>query len=633
MAALPYFRKMLKVNGWPQDRRLWLLSQYCALPGQRNFRVMPAFRKIYAILSPSERKRAMVLLGLMVIGMILETAGISLFIPAITLLIQGDIAAQYPAVVPMLTMLGNPSQQLLVIGGTLTLVCVYFIKTLYLAFLAWWQTRFAFSLQKRISQQLFTTYLYQPYTFHLQRNSAQLIRNATGEVSIFTYKTLLPGMLFITEMLVLLGVGSLLMLVEPVGAIIVALTLGGTSWGFHRATKNSISRWGEARQHHEGLRIQHLQEGLGGAKEVKLLGRESNFLGKYSTHNIQSARVGEYQITLQQLPRLWLELLAVTGMTLLILSMIAQDRDLLQIAPTLGLFAIAAFRLMPSMSRILGAVQSLRFGLPVINTLHEELNLVTPKTVEKVQSNNIAVLQKAVRLVDIGYTYPGASKPALQGLNVSIQQGETIGFIGSSGAGKSTLVDILLGLLTPDSGVVSVDSIDIRKNPRNWQDQIGYVPQNIFLTDDTLCSNIAFGLPPEQVNENAVWRAIQAAQLEDFVRGLPQGLETMVGERGVRLSGGQRQRIGIARSLYYDPEVLVLDEATSSLDVDTENEVMQAVRSLHGSKTIIIVAHRLSTVEYCDRLYRLEQGRVVEEGVPAEMLLPKTNIAISSAKS
>lgn len=593
---------------------------------------MSAWRKIYAVLSSSERKRAMVLLVLMFVGMMLETLGIGLFIPALTLLIQGDIAGQYPAVVPVLARMGNPSQQSLVIGGTLVLVCVYFVKALYLAFLAWWQTRYAFSLQKRISQQLFTTYLYQPYTFHLQRNSAQLIRNVTGEVNIFTYKTLLPGMLLITEVLVLLGIGSLLMLVEPVGAIIVALTLGGASWGFHRATRGSISRWGEARQYHEGLRIQRLQEGLGGAKEVKLLGRESNFLGKYGVHNIQSARVGEYQITLQQLPRIWLELLAVTGMALLILSMIAQGRDLLQIAPTLGLFAIAAFRLMPSMSRILSSAQSLRFGLPVINTLHEELSLSMPKADRK-GTNETVVLQKTVGLVNVSYTYPNALKPALQGLMVNIRQGETVGFIGPSGAGKSTLVDILLGLLTPDSGVVSVDGVDIREKLRNWQDQIGYVPQTIFLTDDTLRSNIAFGLPPEQINEEAVWRGIRAAQLDDFVKSLPQGLDTMVGERGVRLSGGQRQRIGIARSLYHDPEVLVLDEATSSLDVDTENEVMQAVRSLHGSKTIIIVAHRLSTVEHCDRLYRLEQGHVVEEGMPGEMLMPKSNPVMPSAKS
>lgn len=274
------------------------------------------------------------------------------------------------------------------------------------------------------------------------------------------------------------------------------------------------------------------------------------------------------------------------------------------------------------LSRVLSAVQSLRFGLPVINMLHEELNLVVPKPVAR-KICRIVALQQDIRLTDICYVYPGALKHALQGLNVSVRQGESVGFIGSSGAGKSTLVDILLGLLTPDTGEVSVGGIDIQDNLRGWQDHIGYVPQNIYLTDDTLRRNVAFGLPSEQIDENAVWRAIRAAQLDEFVKGLPQGLATMVGERGVRLSGGQCQRICIARALYHDPGVLVLDEATSALDTNTEFEVMQAVRSLHGSKTIVIVAHRLSTVEHCDRLYRLEHGRVTAEGVPAEMLSTK----------
>lgn len=580
---------------------------------------MSTVSKIQDILTYTERKNALMLLCLMAIGMILETLSVGLVIPAITLLTQENPAARYPLVAPVLTALGNPSTQALIVGGMLTLAGVYSIKALFLAFLAWRQARFAFSVQAQLSQRLFTTYLRQPYTFHLQRNSAQLINNATGEVSVFTYKTLMPGMLLITESLVILGVGSLLLVVEPVGALIVALVLGVASWGFHRITKNRITRWGEARQYHEGLRIQHLQQGLGGVRDVKLHGRESDFLEQYKIHNIQSANVGERQITLQQLPRLWLELLAVVGMALLVLGMLAQGRDMAHIVPTLGLFAIAAFRLMPSVSRILGAVQALRFGLPVINTLHEELKFVALKSVAQ-SPCGIVTLQQGIRLADISYTYPRAPKPAVHSLNITIQKGESVGFIGPSGAGKSTLVDILLGLLTPDAGKISVDSIDIQANLRSWQDHIGYVPQNIYLTDDTLRRNVAFGIPIEQIDENAVWRAIRAAQLDEFVKGLPQGLETVVGERGVRLSGGQRQRIGIARALYHDPEVLVLDEATSSLDTDTENEVMQAVRSLHGSKTIVIVAHRLSTVEHCDRLYRLEQGRVVAEGVPAEML-------------
>jgi len=298
--------------------------------------------------------------------------------------------------------------------------------------------------------------------------------------------------------------------------------------------------------------------------------------------------------------------------------MLLQGRMIEALLPTLGLFAAAAFRLMPSVIRDIGAVQSLRYGLPVIDVLHDELNLAAPETVAHVKS--VTPFRHALQLCQVSYTYPGSSEPALDQLSLIICRGESVGFIGSSGAGKSTLADILLGLLTPDLGEVRVDDQDIRRQLRNWQDQIGYVPQSIFLTDDTLCRNVAFGLPNTQIDEGAVWCAIRAAQLEDFVQSLPEGLSTMVGERGIRLSGGQCQRIGIARALYHDPAVLVLDEATSSLDIVTESGVMQAVRALHGTKTIIIIAHRISTVVHCDRLYRIEQGRVVEEGTPTILL-------------
>lgn len=579
---------------------------------------MSTLRKIRALLTPAESRSALMLLLLMLVGMFLETLGIGLVIPAIALLTQGNLAEHYPSITPILAALDNPGQAALIAYGMLTLVAVYLVKTLFLAFLAWRQAQFAYGVQAQLSQRLFTTYIHQPYTFHLQRNSAQLIRNAINEVSVFTGNAMQPSMLLLAEGLVLLGIGSLLLTFEPFGALIVALVLGGAAWGFNRITRSKIGRWGEARQFHEGLRIQHLQQGLGGAKDVKLLGRERNFLAQYSEHNTRSARVAQFQTILQQLPRLWLELLAVAGMALLVLSMLAQDRDMSSIMPTLGLFAIAAFRLMPSVNRVLGAVQSLRYGLPVINTLYAELQLNSSSPAA--QSINGLVLGHEIRLQNVEYTYPSASLPALNGLSITIKKGESIGFIGSSGSGKSTLVDIMLGLLPPQTGQVLVDGHDIQKNLRHWQDQIGYVPQSIFLIDDTLRRNVAFGLSDDCIDDAQVQRAIHAAQLQEFVADLPNGLDTMVGERGVRLSGGQRQRIGIARALYHDPSILVLDEATSALDTVTEHDVMQAITALHGEKTILIVAHRLSTVEQCDRLYRLEHGKVTAQGSPAEML-------------
>ena len=588
-------------------------------------------RKIWSLLTPTERRSAVTLLGLMFIGMVLEALGAGLVVPALALLTQQDFAVRYPALQPVFQMLGNPSRQTLVIGGMMTLAGVYLVKMVFLAFLAWQQTRFAFGVQAQLSQRLFTLYLRQPYTFHLQRNSAQLIRNAINEVSLFTFKAILPGMLLLTESLVLLGLCSLLLVIEPLGAVIVASVMGSAAWGFHRFTRARIARWGEARLHHEGLRIQHLQEGLSGAKDVKLLGRETEFLDQYHVHNVESARVGGHMYTLQQLPRLWLELLAVSGLAILVISMLAQNRAIETVLPALGLFAAVAFRLMPSVNRVLGAVQTLRYGMPVIDTLSEEFKFAVPEAA--VTHSSVMPFRESLELNHITYAYPGVAEPVLKDISLAIQRGESVGFIGASGAGKSTLVDILLGLLKPDRGEVLLDGADIQQDLRKWQDQIGYVPQSIFLTDDTLRRNVAFGLPDGQINNAAVQRALQAAQLEGFVGSLPEGLETPVGERGVRLSGGQRQRIGIARALYHDPAVLVLDEATSALDTVTEEGVMQAVTALQGTKTIIIVAHRLSTVEHCNRLFRLDEGRLVEDGTPSTMMshTPKRKVIPSQS--
>jgi ABC-type multidrug transport system fused ATPase/permease subunit len=278
---------------------------------------------------------------------------------------------------------------------------------------------------------------------------------------------------------------------------------------------------------------------------------------------------------------------------------------------------------MPSVNRVLCALQSLQYGLPVIDILHADLQLNVP--VAGAPSGPTITFCEMLEMRKVSFRYPGAAALALHEISLAVRRGESVGFIGASGSGKSTLVDVVLGLLTPNFGQVVVDGRDIQQNLRAWQDQIGYVPQSIYLTDDTITRNVAFGLSNEQINDAAVRHAIQAAQLNEFVASLPDGLETLVGERGIRLSGGQRQRIGIARALYHDPAVLVLDEATASLDTATETGVMQAVLALHGSKTILIVAHRLSTVEHCDRLYRLDQGRVRGEGAPpAEVIrMPK----------
>jgi ABC-type multidrug transport system fused ATPase/permease subunit len=572
------------------------------------------FSRIRTLLSAAERRSALVLIGFMVIGMAVETLATFLVIPAIALLMQQDLAATYPRFQPLLELLGNPGQAELIVKVMLGLVAVFLLKNAFLAFLAWRQMRFAFGVQVRLSQRLFTSYLRQPYTFHLQRNSAQLIRNVTTEVSLFN-QAIVSALNIATEILVLVGIAALLVAVEPVGTLVAAAVLGGAAWVYYQGMRTRVMRWGQSRQLHDALRLQHLRQGLGGAKDVKLLGRERTFLDEFGLHNVQSARVGQYQAMSLMLPRLWLELLAVAGLATLVIAMIVQGRDMATVMPTLGLFAAAAFRLMPSVNRVLTALQALRYCIPVVDVLHEEIKLASPEP--QVRGTRSGGLHSDIRLVDVGYTYPTGAAPALEGVSLAVREGESVGFVGPSGSGKSTLIDVVLGLFTPQRGQVLVDGADIQRDLRAWQDQIGYVPQSIYLTDDTLRRNVAFGLPDDAIDEAAVQRAIHAAQLEEFVAGLPRGLDTLVGERGVRLSGGQRQRIGIARALYHDPAVLVLDEATSALDTATESGVMEAVTALHGAKTVLIVAHRLSTVAHCDRLYRLEQGRVVAQTVPS----------------
>jgi ABC-type multidrug transport system fused ATPase/permease subunit len=554
----------------------------------------------------------LLLLAMMIVGMGLEMLGVGLVVPMLVFLTRPDYVGRFPDAESFLAEWGIAGREELVVAAMLVLVAIFLVKAAFLAVLAWAQTRFAFAVQAKLSQRLFTAYLMQPYTFHLQRNSALLLRNLTSEVGLFTSYVLVPGFLVITEVLVVLGLCALLLVMEPVGAVVVIAVMASASWLFDRLTRRRIAHWGFARQHHDGLRIQHVQQGLGGAKEVKVLGREREFLEQYREHNERTAYVSHLQIALAQMPRLWLELLAVVGLAALVLAMLAQGRAVESIVATLGLFAAAAFRVIPSANRIIAAGNTVRYSGPAINTLYDEMQLEA--SVSPADASAGAPFREKLALENVTFTYPGAVEPALKDLSFVVHRGESVGIMGPSGTGKSTLVDVLLGLLIPQSGDVLVDGESIRKHPRNWQRQIGYVPQSIYLIDDTLRRNVALGLANAEIDDVSVWRSLRDAQLDEFVRAQPDGLDTIVGERGVRLSGGQRQRIGIARALYHDPAVLVLDEATSSLDTVTERGVIEAVTALQ-QKTIIVVAHRLSTVAHCNRVLSIEGGRVAREDV------------------
>ena len=570
------------------------------------------FQQVWRILSRQERRGLGWIFVLMIVGSVLETLSLGLVVPVVGLLTRPNYIQNFPRINELL---GYPTEHQFVIGMMFALVLVYIAKSFFLIWSAWVQRGYSASVTTRIGRQLFRSYLYQPYAFHLQRNSAVLIRNSQNSGLVMT-GIIDPILVISSDILVTGGLLVLLIKLEPIGSIATISIFGLTSWIFRKFTNSRIKTWGEIQNFHKRMLLQHLQQGFGGVKDVKILGIEEYFASQYGENLFKNSEVVRRFSIAQTLPRFGLEILTMIGLAVLVSTMVLLDRELPEILPVLGLFGAAAFRLLPAVNRLISNFQIINVSRPQVDEVFEDLDL--PDQLNHKNSDR-STLTSAISIVDISFSYAESLKNVVSGVSVKIGRGEAVGLIGPSGSGKSTLVDILLGLLEPKSGKVLVDGSDIHDDLRGWQDQIGYVPQSIFLTDDTLRRNVAFGLPKDKIDDDAVKSAIRSAQLEEFVASLPDGMETVVGERGVRLSGGQRQRIGIARALYNNPDVLVLDEATSSLDTETEHGVMQAVQALQGDKTVIIVAHRLSTVEYCDRLYRLENAQIVDEGTFSEV--------------
>ena len=575
--------------------------------------IIETVKIVWKLFTNSNRIAFTRIVVMVIIGMFLETISLGIVVPIIGILTQDDYQQKYPFIVDIF---GNLSREELISAVMVAMVLIYIVRSLFLFWSLWIQKGFSASVSGRLSQSLFSTYLRQPYMFHLQRNSSTLMRNAKNATAIVTCGVD-PFLVLLTDGLVAIAMFALLIAVEPVGTLAVLLVFGLSTFVFQRTTRRRIDNWGYQVDYHETKILQHLQEGFGGAKDVKVLGRENEFLSQHEKHLGESIRINRIYNVILTLPRSFMEIITIAGLCLLVVSMVVRGRELADIVPILGLFAAAAFRVMPSINRLLMATQTLIFNRSIIASVYQDFLLDSPDSLT-VNSNTKFASQ--LELMDVSFQYPTAATASLQNVSLVVKRGEAVGFVGPSGAGKSTLVDVILGLFAPTSGVVKVDGQDVQQNLRNWQNQIGYVPQAIYLTDDTLRRNVAFGLNDENINDNLVRDAIRLAQLGEFVATLPEKLDTVVGERGVRLSGGQRQRIGIARALYHNPSVLVLDEATSSLDTPTEHGVMQAVQALQGSKTVLIVAHRLSTVEYCDRLYKIENARITEEGTFDEVV-------------
>ncbi len=568
---------------------------------------------VWEILHKDERRKLVGIFLLMLLASVLETISLGLIVPAMGVLTNPNYLDKFPMID---NFFGNPSPTEVVVLTMGILVILYISKSAFLVWSLWIQKGYSNSVSNRIGRHLFDVYLRQEYEFHTQRNSALLVRNSQNSASMLT-GIIDPALGILADTLVTLGLFGLVMFLEPVGTLVTVVSFGIAAFVFRRFSNERIRRWGAAQNHHKGMMLKHLQQGLGGIKDLKVLGRESFFVDLYSDELEKSATVWRRFSLAQVLPRIGLENLTVIGLALLVSTMVFSGYESSRILPVIGLFGAAAFRLLPAVSRTISNLQTIKWNRQIALELHDDL--LMPFESSNADTRTTTGF-KSIEFKDVSFQYVDTQNKSLDSISIRVRSGEAVGLIGQSGSGKSTLVEVLLGLLKPATGEVLVNGGSIRSNSGAWRAAVGYVPQTIYLIDDTLRRNIAFGLDESVIDDKAVERAIQMAQLKDFVETLPHGLDTVVGERGVRLSGGQRQRIGIARALYNDPDVLVLDEATSSLDTETEFGVMQAVKALQRNKTVIIVAHRLSTVEYCDRLYRLDAGRIVDEGTFDEVM-------------
>jgi ABC-type multidrug transport system fused ATPase/permease subunit len=497
------------------------------------------------------------------------------------------------------------------------LVSAFFLKNAFLIASNYYQQRAQLSLGNRITQSLFENYLKQPYEYHLTNSSSVLLRNVSeysGAVLFF----LGPSLILLGDILTGIGFLVVLMVVQPVSTVIIGVLFGLSSWTILRLTRRRAKIWGEQRMVYRAAINNALLSGFGGVKEIKLFGRDREVIELHRSSIYAVSRTVYMFNVIQSIPRAMFEVLAVGSIAATIIISRLRDQSLEEATLIIALFGVVAFRMLPSINRIVVSLQQIALTRPGLEGAVEGLSL--PQEVQIKTNEESLGAFRSLRVANLTFRYPNSEVNVVDLESLEIEAGETIGIVGESGSGKSTLVDVLIGILTPLNGVLQVNGKDISKNRRQWQDKVGYVPQHVYLMDTTIRRNVAFGLPDKLIDDNQVERALRQANLIDFVESLPNGWDTEVGERGVRLSGGQRQRLGIARALYANPEVIVLDEATSALDSATEREIVESFREIAHDHTLIVVAHRTSTLKYCSRLIRLEEGRIVQEGTFEEVV-------------
>lgn len=585
---------------------------------------MVTIKKLLDLLSSTERQRAGVLVSMMLVMALLDTLGVASILPFIAVLTNPTLVQTNPTLSWAYHFSANfgliSIQKFLFLLGLLVFLLLIFSLT-FKALTTYVQTRFALMREYSIGKRLVEGYLHQPYSWFLNRHSADLGKNILSEVSSVIYGGMIPLMTLLAQSVVTIAMLGLLLLVDPILAVTVGLVLGIAYAGLLGLTSGWLNTLGKVRIQANQERYTVVSEAFGAVKEVKAGGLESIFIERFAKPAETYAKGQATAQAIAQVPRFALEAIAFGGMLLVILYLMDHSGSFAAALPMIALYAFAGYRLMPALQQIYGAVTQLKFAGPALNALHTDLMGLNPvKPNQKVLMP--MPLNKCIELNSIVYRYPNSNKPALSGINLSIPARSTVGLVGSTGSGKTTTVDLILGLLEPQKGTLCIDGKVVNaSNRRQWQKSIGYVPQHIYLADDTVSANIAFGITPEMVDQQAVERAAKIANLHDFViQNMPQGYSTMVGERGVRLSGGQRQRIGIARALYHNPSVLVLDEATSALDNITEQAVMDAVNNLGHNITIILIAHRLTTVRQCDQIYLLDKGELKAKGSFEELV-------------
>ena len=564
-------------------------------------------QKISYILSRKEKKRFLFLIGLTLIGMILESLGLGLLVPTISMVINPNF---FEGMVENfgISFFENFSYQTSLLIILSCIGFLYIFKTIFLTFILDWQNKFVFNLQANISKDLYQRYLNQPYQFYLSTNTSDVTKNILIEVQLLV-KYFIALINLFNEGLLLSTIFFTLLIIEPVGVIGIGTIFLIFGYSFFKITNARIHTYGQERKKYDASISRLILEGYGGSKEIKLLDRSSYFIDQFNFYSDQKKRIAANQSTFAQVPRLYIELLAVLSVVGLVAIMLFQEYPTEEIISKVGVFVVAVFRIIPSYSKISAALQNVKFNSVVLDIIYQKLRELK---IEEISDEVKVEFKKEIKFDSVFFRYSNSEKNVLNNIDFTIKKGRTIGFIGASGSGKSTIIDLLNGLLKPNAGQIRIDNIPLEECLKSWQQKIGYVPQQNFLTDSSIASNIAFGIPEEEIDQIKLSNAIQKAELKKFIDSLPEGVQTKVGERGLQISGGQMQRIGIARALYNDPEVLIFDEATSALDEKTEINVLSAIRELKKSKTIIVITHRKNALKDCDKVYKLDGG-VLEE--------------------